>query len=53
MNIEKIKTLMDYSPDLKIRTINKVNIIFFESLVNSSDINDFLLKPIVKYSINT
>lgn len=53
MNIETIKKIMDYSPDLKIRTINKVNIIFFESLTNTSDINDFLLKPIVKYNINS
>ena len=52
MNIETIKKLMKTSPDLKIRTINKINIIFFESLTNSSDINDFLLKPIVKYNIN-
>lgn len=53
MDIENIKKLMDYSPDLKIRTINKINIIFFESLVDASVINDFLLKPIVKYNINS
>ena len=53
MNIETIKKIMDYSPDLKIRTINNINIIFFESLVNASLVNDFLLKPIVKYNINS
>ena len=53
MNIEAIKKLMEYSPDLKIRTINKVNIIFFESLTDASNINDFLLKPIIKYNINS
>lgn len=53
MDIEIIKKLMETSPDLKIRTINKVNIIFFESLTNASNINDFLLKPIVKYNINS
>ena len=53
MNIETIKKLMEYSPDLKIREINKINIIFFESLTDSSSINDFLLKPIVKYNINS
>ena len=53
MNIENIKKLMEYSPDLKIREINKINIIFFETLTDSSKINDFLLKPIVKYSINS
>ena len=52
MDIEIIKKLMENSPDLKIRTINKVNIIFFESLTDASNINDFLLKPIVKYNIN-
>ena len=53
MNIENIKKLMEYSPDLKIREINKINIIFFESLTDSSSINDFILKPIVKYNINS
>ena len=53
MDIEIIKKLMKTSPDLKIRTINKVNIIFFESLTDASNINDFLLKPIVKYNINS
>ena len=53
MNIENIKTMMKYSPDLKIRTINNINIIFFETLVKSEDINDFLLKPITLYNINS
>ena len=53
MDIELIKKLMQNSPDLKIRTINKVNIIFFESLTDAGSINDFLLKPIVKYNINS
>lgn len=53
MNIDTIKKIMETSPDLKIRTINNVNIIFFESLTDSSIINDFLLKPIIKYDINS
>ena len=53
MNIENIKTMMKYSPDLKIRTINNINIIFFETLVKSEDINNFLLKSIIKYNINS
>ena len=53
MNIETIRKLMEYSPDLKIRTINNINIIFFETLVNSQSINDFILRPITKYNINS
>ena len=41
MDIEIIKKLMETSPDLKVRTINKINIIFFESLTDASNINDF------------
>ena len=51
MNIN-FKKLQEYSPDLKIRTINNINIIFFETLCNSSDINDFILKPIVMKNID-
>lgn len=53
MKIDIIKELMEYSPDLKIRTINKLNIIFFETLVKSENINNYLLKPIIKYNINS
>ena len=53
MNIENIKKLMKYSPDLKIRTIKNINIIFFESLCNSNDINDFILRPITINNINS
>lgn len=50
MNIEKIKLLQKYSPDLKIRELksDKTNIyiIYFETLCDSNSINDFILKPI-------
>ena len=50
MNINKIRILMNTSPDLKIRelTINHkiINIIYFESLCNNAEINEFILKPI-------
>ena len=49
MNIEKLK---EFSPDLKIKNINNISIIYFESLCNSEYINNFILKPIVKYNIN-
>ena len=52
MNID-FKKLQEYSPDLKIRTINNINIIFFETLCNSNDINDFILKPIVINNISS
>ena len=42
MNIDILKKLQKEAPDLKIRTINNINIIFFETLCNSNDINDFL-----------
>lgn len=51
MNIN-IKELQKQSPDLKVRTINNINILFFETLCNSNDINDFILKPIVIKNIN-
>ena len=52
MNIDILKKLQKEAPDLKIRTINNINIIFFETLCNSNDINDFILKPIVMNNIN-
>ena len=52
MNIDILKKLQKEAPDLKIRTINNINIIFFETLCNSNDINDFILKPIVINNIN-
>ena len=48
-----IKKMQEYSPDLKVRTINNINIIFFETLVSSDGINDFILKPIVNNNINS
>ena len=53
MDIEKIRQIQEYSPDLKIRTINNINIIFFETLCNSSDINDFILRPLSNNNINS
>ena len=49
MNIEK---LQEFSPDLKLKKLNNITIIFFETLCNSEYINNFILKPIVKYNIN-
>ena len=49
MNIGNLK---EFSPDLKIKNINNISIIYFESLCNSEYINNFILKPIVKYNIN-
>lgn len=50
MDIEKIKSLQKYNPDLKIRELksDKTNIyvIYFETLCDSTSINDFILKPI-------
>ena len=41
------------NPDVKIRKINNlVYIIFIESICNTSVINDFIVKPIIKYKIN-
>ena len=57
MSINDIKKLIKSNPDLKIREliINKVKIyiFFFESLTNSNDINDYILKPILYENINT
>ena len=53
MNIDIIKRLQDYSPDLKIRTINNINIIFFESLCDSTSINECILKPITYNRLKT
>ena len=53
MNINK---LIKDNLDLKQRKINidnsTINIIYFESLCNSSDINDFILKPIINNKLN-
>ncbi|MBP3635063.1 MAG: spore germination protein [Bacilli bacterium] len=50
MDIEKIKLLQKYNPDLKIRELKNdktsIFIIYFETLCDSSQINDFILKPI-------
>lgn len=57
MNIEKLIKLMQYSPDLKIRNLKikltDIYVIYFESLCNSTTINDFILKPIIKNNINS
>lgn len=54
MNINKIK---NNNPDLKIRKLiinNKnINIIYFETLCNSSDINDFILRPIINDKLDS
>ena len=53
MNINK---LIKDNPDLKQRKLNidnsTINIIYFESLCNSSDINDFILKPIINNKLS-
>ncbi len=53
MNINKLK---NNNPDLKIREIiinNKsINIIYFESLCSSTDINDFILRPITHNNLD-
>lgn len=50
MDIEKIKSFQKNNPDLKIRELksDKTNIfiIYFETLCDSTQINDFILKPI-------
>ena len=54
MNIENLKKLQKYNPDLKIRELKndktEVHIIYFESICDSDSINDFILKPV---NINT
>ena len=53
MNIDKLK---NNNPDLKIRELiinNKtIKIIYFESLCTSSDINDFILRPITNNELD-
>lgn len=51
--IEKLKIYKKSNPDLKIRKLNNVYIIYFETLCNSTSINDFILKPINYNKINT
>ena len=50
MNIDIINNLIKDNPDLKIRTLNinkkNIHIIYFESLCNSSLINEYILYPI-------
>ena len=50
MNIEDLKKLMTYNPDLKIRELKNnstiIYIIYFDTLCKSNTINDFILKPI-------
>ena len=48
MNINYIKNLKKDNPDLKIRKINDIYIIYFESLCNMYSINEFILKPLKK-----
>ena len=52
-----VNTLIKNNPDLKIRNIIidniEIKIIYFESLCESSDINDFILKPITINKLNT
>ena len=56
MDINYLKKLINDNPDLKIRNIiinnNVINVIYYESLCNSSDINDFILKPIINNNID-
>lgn len=57
MNIYDIKKLQKNNPDLKIRNlkINNKNIfiIYFETLCNSSSINEYILYPIENNKLNT
>ncbi|MBQ3474983.1 MAG: spore germination protein [Bacilli bacterium] len=51
-----INELINNNPDLKKREIiinnNTINIIYFESLCSSNDINDFILKPILNNELD-
>ena len=51
--IEKLNKFKEYNPDLKIRKLNKVYVIYFETLCDSTSINDFILKPIDYSKIKT
>ena len=57
MDIKEIKSLIDTNPDLKIREIiinkKKINVIYFETLCSSDEINDFILKPIINNNLDT
>lgn len=57
MNIEEIKKLKDFNPDLNIREFKKnsvtINVIYFESICDSNSINNAILKPISQNSIKT
>ncbi len=57
MDIEKIKLFQKYNPDLKIRELKNdkisIYVIYFETLCDSSSINDFILKPINMNIIKT
>lgn len=57
MNVTELKEFQKYNPDLKIRELkNKktdINVIYFETLCDSSSINDFILKPINENIINS
>lgn len=50
MNIEELKKLMEFNPDLKIRELKSekatIYVIYFETICDSTSINDFILKPI-------
>lgn len=51
--INELYKYKKYSNDLKIRNINDIYIIYFETLCNVSSINDFILKPISYNKINS
>ena len=49
--INKLYKFKETSPDLKIRKLNNIYIIYFETLCDINNINDFILKPITLFSI--
>lgn len=49
--INELYKFKEYSPDLKIRKLNNVYIIYFETLCDLNSINDFILKPITYFKI--
>lgn len=57
MNVTELKEFQKYNPDLKIRELKSkktdINVIYFETLCDSSSINDFILKPINENIINS
>ncbi len=57
MNIDNLKKLQEYNPDLKIRKLkddkDDIYIIYFESICSSDTINDFILKGINENKIKS